>query len=651
MNTSFYNGVVGMKTYQSALDVWGDNIANANTTAFKQNEVDFHSLFSKSMSSGLTPISSDIGLGSGVSSTTMDTKDGSIQNTDNVFDMAIEGQGWFAVQNANQTTYYTRDGSFTRDKDGTLVNQNGQKVLGVSANNLTLDGDKWVFNSSIDTSNLITQTPKLSQIIAPSSIEFPAQATKNISISGNLNGGDIAQNTKPAILKSDFGTLYDKNAQNMNIKTGNDLVFGFGDLPTTYENGLIKSDICIQDDIKDGKDVNIDFDVNGKNIKTTLPDGSSKKQIIDAIGDKLDENGILYDKLDDGIEIKAQNKLIITNNGGDYVTNNATQKLTYTASNPNTENGEFTTINDFVGELQNLANDTYPNDTKVGINNKGSLYIQNNSANAITSFSIKTPTSNDSFMQNLGRLGNIVLPNTASSSLEFTQDYQGFSGDIVDAQGNKNDLKFDWTKTKTNDNQTTWQGIISVVNQNGDILSSTSENFVFDKDGALLSPSSVTIDNNGTPATIKFGADFSGLTSYSKKNTGFDYSQDGILDGYLTGYNVGDNGQIIANFSNGKDGIIAQLPLFHFQNEQGLDSVGANNYTTTSNSGKAFVYTNTDGNYISGGTIKNHALETSNVNMSQAMTELIVLQKAFDANSKSVTTSDEMVQKAINMKK
>jgi len=128
MNTSFYNGVVGMKTYQSALDVWGDNIANANTTAFKQNEVDFHSLFSKSMSSGLTPISSDIGLGSGVSSTTMDTKDGSIQNTDNVFDMAIEGQGWFAVQNANQTTYYTRDGSFTRDKDGTLVNQNGQKV-------------------------------------------------------------------------------------------------------------------------------------------------------------------------------------------------------------------------------------------------------------------------------------------------------------------------------------------------------------------------------------------------------------------------------------------------------------------------------------------------------------------------------------------
>jgi len=108
---------------------------------------------------------------------------------------------------------------------------------------------------------------------------------------------------------------------------------------------------------------------------------------------------------------------------------------------------------------------------------------------------------------------------------------------------------------------------------------------------------------------------------------------------------------IIANFSNGKNGVIGAIPIFHFQNEQGLDNIGGQNFIETQNSGKAFTYKDNSGNYIIGGRIKNYALETSNVKLSTALTELIIMQKAFDANSKSITTSDEMIKKAIDMKR
>ena len=107
---------------------------------------------------------------------------------------------------------------------------------------------------------------------------------------------------------------------------------------------------------------------------------------------------------------------------------------------------------------------------------------------------------------------------------------------------------------------------------------------------------------------------------------------------------------IKANFSNNQTVTLAQIPIMHFVNDQGLANVGGNLFEETANSGKGEIFLN-NGEYISGAAIKNSTLETSNVNMSQAMTELIVTQKAFSASAKTVTTSDKMIQTAINMKR
>ena len=650
MNTSFYNGLGGMKSSQVGIDVWGDNIANESTIGYKQQDVNFSSLFSTSLATQLgSPVTSDVGLSSTATSTTMNLSQGSIQSTDNVFDLALNGQGWMAVKDMNDETFYTRTGSFTKDANGTLVTQSGEKLQVANANNLTFDGTNWRFDATIPTNNLITQDMQTSPINLPDNVVFPPQSTTNISLGGNLPNETIAPNPKPAKLDNNFGVLYDANSQNINMKYGEDVVFGFGD-NVNYSDGLARYDICIANDTKDNKPLNIDFDVNGKNIKLTLPDGSTSQQISDAIADELDKNNILYDKTNNSIQIKDSNGLEIQSNGGDLISSNSTiQKLVY---NDNNTGNNFNTVQDFEDKLQNMATFTYGGDATVSLDDSGKLRITNNTdTKDIVASSYATDNSNDLFIQNLGGLGNVIKPNTASSSLSFNQNYQGFTGDIIDPNGNKNDLKFDFYKTKVDDATTTWTLNISEVDSSGNVISTQKQDLSFDNIGGLLTPTKITIDNNGTPTTINLGGNFTGVTSTDKPNTGFSYSQDGFIEGDLLGYDVDDNGNIIASFSNAKSGIVGQIPIYHFQNEQGLDSIGGNIFTQTSNSGNAFIYQNPDGSYLPGTVIKNYSLESSNVNMGEAMTQLIVIQKAYDANSKSITTSDQMIKKAIDMKR
>jgi flagellar hook protein FlgE len=109
-------------------------------------------------------------------------------------------------------------------------------------------------------------------------------------------------------------------------------------------------------------------------------------------------------------------------------------------------------------------------------------------------------------------------------------------------------------------------------------------------------------------------------------------------------------GNVIAEFTNGRSAPIAKIALYHFMNDQGLEKVSSTLFSASANSGDAIFYTDANGNPILGSAIYSNRLEGSNVSMATALTELIVMQKAFDASAKSITTSDQMIQNAINMK-
>jgi flagellar hook protein FlgE len=134
--TSLYTGQTGLDTSSEELSVIGDNISNGNTVGFKASRADFADALAQNLLGATPGGGGQIGLGSNMEVVQKLMTEGSISNTGNATDLAIQGQGFFVVQgsaNGVNGTYYTRDGEFTIDKSGYLVTQDGLKVQGYTA--------------------------------------------------------------------------------------------------------------------------------------------------------------------------------------------------------------------------------------------------------------------------------------------------------------------------------------------------------------------------------------------------------------------------------------------------------------------------------------------------------------------------------------
>ena len=138
MLRSLFSGVSGMKSQQTKMDVIGNNIANATTTAFKSSRVNFKDMLSQTMQSASSPTTTvgginpkQAGLGVSIASIDTDMSQGALQPTERASDLAIQGNGFFIVSNGADK-YYTRDGSFTLDKNGDLLTSEGLHVVGTN---------------------------------------------------------------------------------------------------------------------------------------------------------------------------------------------------------------------------------------------------------------------------------------------------------------------------------------------------------------------------------------------------------------------------------------------------------------------------------------------------------------------------------------
>jgi flagellar hook protein FlgE len=149
MLRSMYSAISGMRGFQTKLDVIGNNIANVNTTGFKAGRVMFSDVLSQTLAGGSAPTATSanpksfggtnpeqIGLGSKVSSIDTIFTDGSLQNTNVPTDLAIQGNGFFVLQDGNGGYVYTRAGNFKWDSNGDLVAANGMRVY-VNTNGFT----------------------------------------------------------------------------------------------------------------------------------------------------------------------------------------------------------------------------------------------------------------------------------------------------------------------------------------------------------------------------------------------------------------------------------------------------------------------------------------------------------------------------------
>jgi flagellar hook protein FlgE len=219
MIQAMMSGVASIQAQQTRMDVIGNDLANLNTTAFKGQDVNFEDLMSQQLSSATAPTSSlggtngiQVGLGVQVGSTTTNMSQGSLTSTSNPSDMAIQGNGFFMVSNGSATSY-TRDGSFEIDSTGNLVSADtGEQVLGWTAD----------ANGNINTNAQVTSASTLS---IPVGTLSAAQATQNVSVTGNLNSAAASTDT-PSVTT----TVYDAQG------TAHDVTLVFSN-PTTPAAG------------------------------------------------------------------------------------------------------------------------------------------------------------------------------------------------------------------------------------------------------------------------------------------------------------------------------------------------------------------------------------------------------------------------------
>jgi flagellar hook protein FlgE len=184
---SLFAGISGLSANSTAMTVIGDNIANVNTTAFKSNKSSFANVLSQSLGGSATG-----GIGRGVEfwGVSPSWSQGSIENTSNATDMAINGKGFFMVEDDSGSAFYTRAGEFSFDKDGSLVNPDGLYVQGYTV-------------SSIAADDTVTLGP-IENINVPGESTAPPQATTTSTLDINLDAGAAVNDTY-----SSTQTIYD----------------------------------------------------------------------------------------------------------------------------------------------------------------------------------------------------------------------------------------------------------------------------------------------------------------------------------------------------------------------------------------------------------------------------------------------------------
>ncbi|HIH2210699.1 TPA: flagellar hook protein FlgE [Campylobacter coli] len=324
-----------------------------------------------------------------------------------------------------------------------------------------------------------------------------------------------------------------------------------------------------------------------------------------------------------------------------------------------TENGNFAISN---------ANETSTIPANAGAGTNAATTNPKNMSFNITAYSNKqgTVSTNDAFAKIFKAFDGVL---TVGGQIKESEQLKlsAFSAglEIYDSLGSKHTLEVQFVKqSTTQDGGNEWQMIIRVpepaeINTTGEgptnIIVGTAR---FNNDGSLANYTPKTINfspNNGAAPNqqikLSFGTSGSndGLVSSNSASTLTGQATDGYTSGNLKpdAIRVDDKGNILGEFTNGKTFAVAKIAMASVANNSGLEEIGGNLFKVTANSGAIVVGEAGTGGR---GEMKTSALEMSNVDLSRSLTELIIIQRGYQANSKTISTSDQMLQTLIQLK-
>ena len=600
MLRSLFAGVTGLQSHQIAMDVESNNIANVNTIGYKYSRANFSDLLAQTNQIATAPQGElggknavQIGLGSTVSSITRIHSQGSIQNTDKNTDVAIQGDGFFIVSADGGNTYkYTRSGDFKFDALGNFVDNNGFIVQG------------WLRD---ETTGRVDSTAPITNIQIPPGLTTPANASTQIVVKANLSSSGTVDQYSP-----------------------------------TYQIDSTGAALTADGRVATPEDMGVMFNASGEAF-----------QLTSAAAGPVGGQGITV-SFDNGV----------TSQDFRY-TNDAALAGTTVAGTY-----YFRTTEDLRAGLQTLAQATSAGST-VTINNQGKFIVDNSAgANpltiAVSGISDANTVENTRFTNTFATMAGALPVGTAlKQSQAVNAATHSASIDVYDSLGSKHTVRIDFRKQaiNTTNGVTDWSYMITVPLPGSIGGVAPYDNILeggvisFDSSGSLAGFNIPSIDfspNNGAAANqsinLNFGTigGFDGITSFDNPSGTSGISQDGYPGGDLVGIRIDQSGTLVGSFSNGRSFGLAQIGMAKFANNEGLVSDGGNVYLQSANSGDPIIGTAATAGR---GFMQASALEASNVDLSKALTNLIIIQRGYQANGKTITTSDTLLETLIGLKR
>jgi flagellar hook protein FlgE len=640
---AFNTGLSGLRAASVDLDVTGNNIANASTVGFKSSKVQFGDLYASGfLSAGTNPI----GDGVRVQDVKQSFGQGNISFTDNGLDMAISGDGFFILNNGGEIRY-SRAGQFGIDKEGYVVNNQNMRVQGYVA-----DGDG---NLSGIRGDLQIETDNL----AP-------KRTTLLETDVNLDSRESVLERQVSVMGEIAGPAYTNNGFNLDPNNPPVTAFPTGTFTVSYNDG------------------SADRTIN-------IPSGLSAKDVAAAINDET------------GLSASATTELNLGQIDDAFIqSGNFDFTLQIDGSEVFVDLGG---VNDVDGLINAINASPSARSLFASLDDNGELQVVDNSGNTLTYAYSNNSTSvgpntelgtvrpqADRTVANVVPGGDALYANTwLDRTLETTNSFNPIdqrtynhatSTTIYDSLGNPHEMTQFYVKDPSPGDgvgQSQWSIYIQI---DGELVAGTDQQpytALFDQDGVLQSVNGdpngeiivtdwVPKDSNGDPngadgppsdptsvvspipepaTSSAFVLSLGDATQYGAAFGVNDQQQNGYTTGRLSGLDVSDQGVIFARYTNGQSKSLGQVALAAFNNTDGLSPVGDTTWVETFESGQAIIGAPDTGTL---GSIKASSVEDSNVDLSAELVNLIIAQRNYQANAKTIETSDAVTQTIINLR-
>ena len=640
----------GLRASSIDLEVTGNNIANASTVGFKGSRTEFGDVYANSFFGGSD---TSVGDGVGVQKVRQLFSQGNVSLTDSNLDLAITGNGFFVLSDQGEAKY-SRAGQFSVDKNGYMVNNTGMRVQGFQANDSgTVSGV--LGDLVVDISELppVRTTNITAAFNLNSSEEILAESGATVSTDGTSVG--IAQLSTQNGYPSQTINVIAEDGSTTQVVTAADATAGaiaaqFGAIDGVVATASTSASISAATFTNASGTLSIS--INGVNFQ---PVGATPVLQLADLGAKINASSLVGIT---AITDASGNLSIIQDQGSD---------IAFGMAGGGADG--FDVLGSDVPVTAVALSNGQPQATVGGSVNivlEEGVSLTNGSGTSpiIASFTGQ-PFVNNEF--------NPTDPNTYNHAT---------STKIFDSLGNTHVISTYFVKQMPSSaGINSWQMHVQVDNQDvgdplvGNVASRASYNLVFDESGELnkLLSDKVLISNwdpldasglpNGAarpqnvldggvlpipnpPTSSNFEIDVSALTQFGSPFAINDLSQNGFTTGRLVGIDVDESGTLLSRFSNGQALVLGQVALADFNNVEGLSPDGNTAWVQTFSSGDPVIGA---AGTASLGLLSSSALEQSNVDLSNELVNLIIAQRNYQANSKTIETANTVQQTILNI--